>query len=163
MTTGKSQPHNAGRYARPLHVYAAVMWALALLFALRVAGQAIQFWAPQPFLPVFGDFQGSGLPYWLLLLSQLVILALMLHYTRRVQVRSLAPRRRSGIALAWFGGLYMAGALGRIAVGLLVPGTAAWFRTWIPAVFHLVLAAFALTLALYHAIEFRPQHGETDS
>ena len=152
---GNSQSHEPGQHARPLQVYAAVMWTLALLFALRVAGQAIQFWAPQPFLPVFGDFQGSTLPYRPLLLSQLVILGLMAHYTCRVQIGSLTPKQRTGTVLAWLGGCYMAGAWGRIAVGLFFPGASAWFRAWIPAVFHIVLASFVLTAAIYHAIESR--------
>jgi hypothetical protein len=41
----------------------------------------------------------------------------------------------------------MAGALGRIGIGLAVPAAPDWFRTWIPAAFHVVLAAFVLALA----------------
>jgi uncharacterized membrane protein YecN with MAPEG domain len=146
----------------PVQVYSTVMGSLTLLFALRVVGQAIQFWAPQRSLPAFEDFQGSGLPYWILLPSQLMILALMAHYTRRVQIRSLAPRRRSGFILAWFGSIYMSVAAGRIMIALLIPDATAWFTVWIPAVFHVVLASFVLTLALYHVVEFRPPPGENN-
>jgi len=41
-------------------------------------------------------------------------------------------------------------SVGRIVVGLSVPAAPAWFSTWIPAVFHVVLAAYVLTLAHYH-------------
>ena len=41
----------------------------------------------------------------------------------------------------------MAGSLLRIAVGIAVPAAPAWFSTWIPALFHLVLAGYVLTLA----------------
>jgi hypothetical protein len=146
----------------PVHLYSTLMGSLTLLFALRVAGQAIQFWVPQRFLPAFEDFQGSGLPYWLLLSSQLVILLLMAHYTRRVGLRALVPQRRAGMVLAGLGGLYLAVSLIRIAVALLISDATAWFTAWIPAVLHVALALFVLTLAFYHVVESRSQHGEED-
>ena len=126
------------------------MGLLTLLFSLRVAAQALQFWKPQSFLPAFGDFQGSSLGYSTLLTIQLVILALMLSTCLRVAGASSVPRAGLGRGLAWFGGIYMAGSVTRIAVGLGVPSAPAWFSAWIPAFFHLVLAAFVLTAAHYH-------------
>jgi hypothetical protein len=117
----------------------AALWLLTFLFALRVAGQAIQRWAPQAWLPPFDAFQGSELPYGVLLGSQLVILAAMARFAVRVP----RPRR----VFLWTGGIYMAGALARIAIGILVPAAPAWFSAWIPAFFHVVLAAYLLTLA----------------
>lgn len=128
----------------------AALWLLACLFALRVAGQAIQRWLPQPFLPNFDAFQGSGLPYWLLLSAQIVILGVMFLTCWRISVGSLAPNPRLGRALFYAGAVYMIGSLGRIAVGWVVPEAAPWFRTWIPALFHLVLASYVLTVAGYH-------------
>jgi hypothetical protein len=57
--------------------YSILLWGLAVLFAARVAGQALQLCLPQSFLPPFHAFQGSNLPYALLLAAQLAILALM--------------------------------------------------------------------------------------
>ena len=131
-------------------VCAATAWLLSALFALRVLGQAVQRWLPQPFLPPFDSFQGSKLPYWLLLSVQLLILAVMLWLTWRMQRATLVPRRGTGIWLAGMGGAYMAVAVGRIAIGLLLPEAHPWFRTWIPAFFHVVLAGFVLTVSLYH-------------
>jgi hypothetical protein len=139
---------------------AMVLWSLSFLFALRVLGQAVQRWVPQPFLPLFRDFQGSNLPYRLLLSAQLLILAAMAFASWRVQTGRLALGRRAGMALTWVGGIYMTGALTRIVVGLAVPAAPDWFRTWIPAIFHIVLAAFVLTLALYHRRELSLAHGE---
>ena len=130
--------------------YAALMWLLSGLFALRVLGQALQRWLPQTFLPDFHDFQGSNLPYWLLLSAQLAILALMAVFARRVQIRKLHPNRRTGQVLACAGGVYMAGSLVRIIIGLTLPVAPAWFEAWISAIFHLVLAGFVITLATYH-------------
>ncbi len=130
--------------------YAALLWLLTIVFALRVAGQALQRWAPQPFLPPFDAFQGSNLPYWLLLSAQLAISMVMIVVARRVQTGSLDPSARAGTVLMWTGSIYMTASVGRIVVGLFVPAAPPWFSTWIPAVFHVVLAAYVLTLAYYH-------------
>jgi hypothetical protein len=140
--------------------YAVVSWLLTTLFAARVLGQAIQRWAPQPFLPPFPEFQGSSLPYWSLLSAQLLILALMGFVSWRVQTGMFTPSARTGAALAWLGGAYMTGSIARIVVGVAVPSAPDWFRAWIPAVFHIVLAAFVLTLALYHRRELGFGHGK---
>jgi hypothetical protein len=115
---------------------------LTFLFSLRVAGQAMQRWAPQSWLPPFDAFQGGNLPYPVLLASQILILGLMIFFNLR--------SRKGRPALLWIGGLYMAGSLLRIAVGLAVPGAPPWFSTWIPAVFHVVLAGYVLALARVH-------------
>jgi hypothetical protein len=133
-----------------------VMALLTGLFGLRVAGQAVQFWMPQSFLPAFASFQGSSLPYSTLLLIQLLILGLMLRTCLRIGGGISVPERRLGRGLAWFGGLYMAGSVARIAVGLAVPSAPAWFSTWIPAFFHLVLAGFVLGAAHFHLHHSRP-------
>jgi hypothetical protein len=130
--------------------YATLLWLLTMAFAMRVSGQALQCWAPQPFLPPFDAFQGSNLPYWLLLSVQLVILVVMTVVCRRVQTGSLAPSARAGTVLMWAGWLYMTVSVGRIVVGLSAPAAPPWFSTWIPAVFHVVLAAYVLTIAYYH-------------
>jgi len=121
-----------------------LLWVLTFLFALRVVGQAIQRWTPRSFLPPFDAFQGSNLPYFVLLGSQIVTLGAMVFFNLR---RPLSPMARR--ALFWFGCFYMAGSLARIVVGLAVPGAPAWFSTWIPAAFHVVLAGYVLTLGCY--------------
>ena len=130
--------------------YGIVGWVLTALFAVRVAGQAVQTWFPQASLPAAEAFQGSSLPYGLLLLVQLVILAIMVRTSVRMQSADLPPRRRVGLWLGALGALYMAFALGRIAIGLMVPDANAWFRTWIPAFFHVVLAGYVLCASFYH-------------
>ena len=147
----------SGQTFRRRHFLAAFMWLLTLLFLLRVAGQAVQFWLPQPVLPPFEDFQGSDLPYWALLPSQLIILSIMAAFSWRVQAGTTHPRRRVGVVLGWLGGLYMAVSVARIAVGLLLPGAAGWFTAWISAALHVVLAAFVLSLAYHYIRESRSE------
>ncbi len=131
-----------------------MLWLLSLLFALRVLGQAVQFWTTVPWLPGFESFQGSGLPYWALLLAQILILSFMVQRSSRVQRGRVVPRRETGRVLMLLGGVYLCGSLGRIAIGLL-PGAPRWFRAWIPGAFHVVLAGYVVTLAGYH---FRLSH-----
>lgn len=139
-----------------------VMALLTGLFGLRVAGQAVQLWMPQSFLPAFDAFQGSKLSYSTLLLTQLLILALMLRTCLRIGIGISIPDRRLGRVLAWFGGVYMVGSIARIAIGIAVPFAPAWFSTWIPAFFHLVIAGFVLTAAHYHLRHFRPADRVTE-
>jgi hypothetical protein len=138
-------------------VYCLLLGLQTFLFALRVAGQAIQRWMPQAGLPSNEAFQGSALPYGVLLSSQLVILAVMVFYTVRLARCRLAPSHRVGVVLAWLGGIYMTIALTRVAIGLWVPDAAPWFTVWIPALLHVVLASYVLTFAYYHAVESRPR------
>jgi hypothetical protein len=123
---------------------------LTALFAARVAGQALQTWSPQQFLPPADAFQGRNLPYPVLLGAQLVILAVMAAVAWRVQRGLIVRNVRAGRVLGWLGAAYMAFALGRIAIGLALPGAPDWFRTWIPAFFHIVLAGYVLAVSLYH-------------
>lgn len=135
--------------------YGRLLLLLSLLFALRVLGQAVQFWTTVPWLPSFESFQGSGLPYRVLLPAQLLILGFMARHSWRVQHAKVEPRRERGHVLLWLGGTYLAGSLGRIAIGL-VPGAPEWYRAWIPGAFHVVLAGYVVILAAYHLRLFSP-------
>lgn len=61
-----------------------------------------------------------------------------------------APNRRAGHFLGTAGGIYMSGSVLRVVIGLLLSHAPIWFSAWISSVFHLVLAAFVLTLAHFH-------------
>jgi hypothetical protein len=76
-----------------------------------------------------------------LLSVQLAILGVMVFCNLR--------RPRGGRVLLWLGSFYMAGSLARIAIGLALPGAHPWFSAWVPAVFHVVLAAYVLVLARF--------------
>jgi hypothetical protein len=131
--------------------YALILACLAGLFALRVMGQAIQSWTPLAALPPFESFQGSRIPYCALLSTQLILIVIMMRVTSRVATGAMPRSARTAHVLGWAGGVYMVGSLVRIAIGLLIENAPAWFSAWISGVFHLVLAAFVLTLSAYHA------------
>ena len=129
---------------------AAALWLLSFLFAVRVGGQAAQYWFPQAYLPAFHSFQGSKLPYWSLLGSQLVILGIMLRVSWRVGIGAANPRPSLGKYLAWLGAIYFVLSAARLAIGYAEPNAPEWFRAWIPGAFHVVLALFVIVLAGYH-------------
>jgi hypothetical protein len=130
--------------------YSSLLYLFASLFFLRVVGQAVQYWFPLDFLPPFGHFQGSSLPYALLLSIQFLMLVFMYCFAWRLDSGKLLPNSRAGRWLMAFGIIYMGGSVTRIAIGVAVVDAGAWFTSWIPAVLHVVLAAFVLTLALFH-------------
>ena len=148
-------PHASAAADPRCRRYAWALGTLTALFALRVAGQALQRWTPLEALPAFGEFQGSGMPYWLLLTVQLFILALMASITQDVAAGTRRRNPRAARLLGWIGAIYMAGSLGRIVAGLVLTDPPPWFTAWIPALFHVVLAGFVVTLAAYQATSAR--------
>ena len=115
-----------------------VLVALTLLFAARVAGQALVAFVGVTWLPPMEAWYSGLLPYAILLPAQIVILAVQVGLDWRVW-------RRGG--LAWRPGV--SAALRRIsyvyALAMLV--RLALTRTHvIPIVFHWVLAAYIYTL-----------------
>ena len=79
-------------HARRGSGYAAILGTICALFAARVAAQAMQRWSPLPFLPPASAFQGSALPYAILLPAQLAILATMLRIVFSFFLPGRAPR-----------------------------------------------------------------------
>ena len=122
---------------------------LSLLFLARVASQAVQNWSPVPFLPPFDDFQGSGLPYPVLLAAQIAILVLLVVVVARMHRGKSLISRRLILPVIVAGGVYFAVMAVRLVLGLSVLSHSGWFSTWIPTVFHLVLASLMMMIAAY--------------
>lgn len=122
------------------------MAVLAGAFLFRVLAQLLQAVWPVPALPPFEAWQGSGLPYPALLASQLVIVAAMVWaVVRRAAGRSvLAPEYRR--PLIWVAIAYFAVMSARLIGGLSWLSEIIWFARPLPALFHLVLAAFLMIL-----------------
>jgi hypothetical protein len=121
----------------------------------------MQRWWPQEFLPAFDSFQGSTLPYSILLSAQIVILGWMVRATVRVARGRYRPGARAHVVLGAAGVIYWAGAFTRIAVGLTWSEAPSWFTAWVPAFFHVVLASFVVTLAHYHCRQYRLHEAAT--
>lgn len=125
------------------------MLTLAVLFVLRVLAQAVQWSGPVPFLPSFDAWQGSGLSYPALLASQVVIVALLARALVVVRSRSITPASWKHRACFVLGGAYFAAMAVRLVAGLTFLSDVEWFAQSLPALFHLVLAAFVLLFGHY--------------
>ena len=101
--------------------WAATMALLTTVFAFRVAGQAVQRFDPQAWLPPFATWQGSAVDYLALLAIQLSILTGMAWTSWRAWAGKLRASVPAARWLGAFGGVYLAGAVSRIAIGLAMP------------------------------------------
>ena len=125
------------------------MLALATLFALRVVAQAVQWAGPVPLLPSFDSWQGSGLPYPALLASQVLIVVLLVKALLLVRADAVRPESWKHRACFILGGAYFAAMALRLVAGLTFFSDVEWLAQTLPALFHLVLAAFVLLFGHY--------------
>lgn len=130
-------------------VHVTLLGLFLALFALRVTAQLVQYATPTRLLPPFDAWQGSGLSYPVLLASQLLILVAMAWGAGAVHRRA-RPRKRVGRWLVVLGAVYFGSMSARLVLGLTVFADIAWFAKPLPAVFHLALAGYVLTLGHYH-------------
>lgn len=121
------------------------LWALTVLFVLRIAAQPLALVLPG--LPDFDAWHGGTMPYPVLLAFQLAILAIMLAANRTCTRGRLMPRPRLARGLTVFGTLYFVAMLARLALGQSLAPAPAWFERPLPTLFHLVLATWLLILA----------------
>ena len=129
--------------------FAWALTGLGLAFLARVLGQAVQKWAPVSFLPPFDDFQGSGLPYPALLTAQIAILVTTVVVAVRMRRGKSLLSPRLVVPATVAGVIYLAVMAVRLILGLSVLSHSGWFSTWIPTVFHLVLASKVLLIGAY--------------
>jgi len=83
--------------------WAATLWLLTALFTLRVLGQVLQRWLPQPWLSPFGEWQGSNLGYPMLLATQFLIVAAMALASYGAWQGTMRSTRPRMLAAAWLG------------------------------------------------------------
>src|SRR5262249_21971106 len=121
-----------------------LLWLFTAAFAARVAAQLVQRVAARSWLPDFAAFQGGAWSYPALLTTQAAILVLMsaIAVHAHACVISASPRLASVLTVA--GSIYFATMALRLAIGIAFARAPRWFKSWIPASFHLVLAAFVI-------------------
>ena len=132
-------------------VHVVLLASLTTLFAFRVAAQLVQYASPVRSLPPFEAWQGGRLSYPVLLTSQLLILAVMIWGTSTVS-RRVPAARRIGIWLVTLGSAYFGSMGARLMLGLTILAHVTWFAKPLPALFHMVLAGYVLTLGHYHLL-----------
>ena len=126
--------------------------AFTLLFAARVGGQVVVLRRSPGWLPPMG--QWNLVPYRLLLPIQLVFLAVMAAIDSQLlsqsgRLATSAPA--AGRVLIGFSVVYAVAMIVRYAVRMRRRAEQRWFGGAVPIVFHIVLAAYLLTLGVFHA------------
>ena len=128
---------------------------LTVLFVLRVLAQLVQILEEVAFLPALELWQGSSLPYPVLLVSQVVIISIQIVVISRVRRGLIRPRTWKINLCYWFGGMYFSIMVVRLLAGLSFLSDNSWFNKSLPAVFHIVLASYILILG--HHIRHKSQ------
>ncbi len=140
--------------AEPLDSRRAALY-LALftfLFLLRVAGQILAVARAPAWLPRVEGDNWNLVPYRILLPAQVLILALMVAIIAGVSARRPpfgAPNAGFGRVLIAASAVYAGVMALRYVVRMARRPQQRWFGGAIPIVFHMVLAAFLLTLGRY--------------
>ena len=133
--------------------YASWLWLFTILLLLRVIGQLIVVLRAPPWLPPMQRWQSGLLPYPVLLLGQIIVLALMvsicIDFTEGAGmfVQSYPGRGRY---VVWFSYLYFGGMVLRYIIWMTRRPDQRWFGGTIPIIFHCVVAAFLFTFGTYH-------------
>ena len=138
---------------------ARLMTVLATLFLGRVLGQMIVSRRQVRFLPPMEQWQSGLLPYPVLLISQVAILAAqtaIIGQARRGEGVLVKPRPRAGAVLRLTCIAYFTGMIARYVVSMRRHPERRWFGKTIPIWFHCVLATF---LCVYARLLRRSRQG----
>jgi len=126
------------------------LWLLTALFTLRMLAQPLADLRGFEWLPPFQSWHSATMPYGLLLTAQIAILFLLVHTALRFTRGRVKARHRLGVLLMVFGSIYFISMLARLLLGLTLLSGNRWFASWLPTLFHLVLAVYVLMVARYH-------------
>lgn len=125
------------------------LWLLAALFLLRVLAQLVQVVAPVGWPPPLEAWQGTGLPYGILLLAQVEFLIAIAAALWAVHADGIQPARWARRFCFIVGGIYFAAMAVRLVLGLTLLTDVRWFAATLPTLAHLVLASFLFVFGLY--------------
>ena len=136
--------------------YGYALLGLTVLFGFRVFAQLIQVWYPIPFLPPFHAWHSGTLPYWVLVLVQLLIFAGCIKIVVNLFNCTIKASVRKGNIYMYLGLIYFAIMCVRLVAGFTVAKEHVWFGAKLPTVFHLVLATFVMIYGHFH-LTFGPR------
>ena len=126
---------------------------LTFCFALRVLGQAWVAFFGATWLPAMEQWSSGMIPYFVLLIIQLLMLSLMVKITNEIlRAEGIFATRRPHWArfLKQFGAVYAVVMILRYALTMILRPELRWFGPAIPVIFHVVLAGFIFVLGDYH-------------
>jgi hypothetical protein len=136
------------RLPRSCHVVA--LSILLALFCLRVAAQLLQSFLELAFLPPFDAWHSGALPYGVLLASQFLIIVFYAWLLRGIATHRTLPNRRRGGLFFIAGLVYFLAMLARMSIGLSGLSGHRWFRSYLPTLFHFVLAGYLIVVGHFH-------------
>lgn len=140
-----------------------VLALLLVLFCGRVSAQLLQAWSPVEALPPFEAWESGALPYWVLVVCQVLIIIVCARVIWRLHRGVTMPSIQTGKVLLAFGGIYAGLMSARLIIGLTMATDHFWFSARLPTFFHLVLAGFVLVYGWFHVRGFhasQPPHVE---
>ena len=143
-----AQSRSTGRIDSSL-LHTGVLGLLAVLFVGRVVAQLIQYFRPVDVLPRFEQWQSGALPYGILVVLQLAIIAGQLRVLGAVSRGQRLLRQEWRRMISAFAVVYLAVMACRLIAGLTFATSGGWLDARLPTVFHLVLAGFLL-LWMHH-------------
>lgn len=133
------------------------------MFSLRVFAQLLQAWSSVEVLPPFEAWASGTLPYWVLVICQVLIIIVCTRVIWRLHVGLIVPSATTGKVLLILGSIYFGLMCLRLIIGLTVATDHYWFSARLPTFFHLVLAGFVLVYGWFHVRGFyasQPPHLE---
>lgn len=137
--------------ARPLRKFHVVALSILLgLFCFRVLAQLLQRYLELPFLPPFDAWQSGAVPYGVLLASQILVIVFYAWILQRIAARRTNPNRLQGRLFFVTGLLYFLAMVLRLAIGLTGLSGHHWFHSYLPILFHFVLAGYLIIAGNFH-------------
>ncbi|MFT5859147.1 MAG: hypothetical protein ACI865_001245 [Flavobacteriaceae bacterium] len=121
-----------------------------ILFSLRVLAQFVEAFVDISFIPDFEEWHSASVPYWRLLVAQLLILLFMILSYRRFNSRNVRYVKWRGYLYLIWGAVYFLAMLGRHILGLTIYTESVWFTSFLSIYFHYVLSLFLITIGLAH-------------
>ena len=115
-----------------------------------MAAQLIQAFSPVTVLPPFEIWQSGALPYPVLVLFQLIILAACSRVVWSFLSWTVVPSGKKGRLLLIVGWIYFHVMGLRLLIGITVAPDHFWFGAIVPTLFHLALACFLLVSGSFH-------------
>ena len=127
------------------------LMALLGLFVFRVVAQLIQAVYPVFFLPRFEVWQSGALPYPLLVVFQLAIIAFYGRVVWKFRSGTVEPNSRAAHIYLTLGGIYFTVMAFRLVTGFSFAADHPWLGAHIPTIFHLILSSFLLLAGFFHS------------
>lgn len=130
--------------------YVVILSILLALFCFRVLAQLLQRYIELPFLPPFDAWQSGAVPYNALLASQILIIVFAAWILRDIAMNRMQPSRKQGRVFFVIGLIYFSVMAARLFIGLTGFSEHHWFQSYLPTLFHFVLAGYLIVVGYFH-------------